>query len=350
MYNDLQVTSNLKIKKYTLDELRELLKKYYNEFFEELKRFLKQYEIDDFTIEICCLMLLDFLLNGYDLFYITYEDMNIWIEEHSVMNGRYFDRRALEILSIHMRNMFMDFYIEYDVGTKLANTKKISQTTTPSTNNYTVKDVARYRIARGEIVIVYWDGNSDRKKISPLDYILLIAILLKGKSYFGRSNTAVSDGGNYLDYFNFYFYGYIGENCNELFKYRVLDNKNIMFDYYKWLSKYINYDFNINNSNKVSNKTKKNDNKSIVFTIIDNLMKRNLLTKGSTLLNYLQDLQYSKTTFDIPYPFLIDATKVLPQDYRRYYADGFKIDGVYYRVCNHWVNGTDRLQDWYNNI
>lgn len=242
---------------HSIPELRKLLKDYDNPFFDEVRNFLKEHDIDDFSIEICILMLLDFLLNGYYLDEITYDDMWDWVERHYDLNGRYFIRK-IEILPVFLRGLFGDdgFYIRYNVGTEIT-TITSGYIPFTSSKEIKVKDVKSYKITSREIVITCWDGRCISKKINPIMNFHLIGILIGGKSYYQRSNTAVHDGKNYVDYFDFSFNGYCGTKCNELFKNRVLNNRNIMFVYYDWLSNYIDHDFKKSGSSKISTRTTK---------------------------------------------------------------------------------------------
>lgn len=339
---------------HSIPELRKLLKDYDNPFFNEVRNFLKEHDIDDFSIEICILMLLDFLLNGYYLDEITYRDMWDWVEWHYDLNGRDFNRNAIEILPGFLRGLFEDegFYIRYNVGTEIT-TMTSGYIPFTSSKEIKVKDVKSYKITSREIIITCWDGRCISKKINPIMNFHLIGILIGGKSYYQRSNTAIYDGKNYVDYFDFSFNGYCGTKCNELFKNRVLNNRNIMFVYYDWLSNYIDHDFKKSGSSKISASTPKGKNKSFVIGIVNDLISSGKFSSG-TLLGDLCDINYCmKNKFYIaPCTFLIKTSDVVAKDSGRYYPEIFTINGVDYRVCSQWTQTRNIpiLQDWYDKI
>ena len=92
------------------------------------------------------------------------------------------------------------------------------------------------------------------------------------------------------------------------------------------------------------------DNRAIIYNVIDQLQKNNKLTPQ--LVGNLCDVDFSKKTFKLSgYPFMIEATKIPSKDHRRYYARCFIINGKTYRVCSQWYD--DRLlslQNWIKTI
>ncbi|MHA6324276.1 hypothetical protein [Roseivivax sp. CAU 1753] len=58
----------------------------------------------------------------------------------------------------------------------------------------------------------------------------------------------------------------------------------------------------------------------------------------ATEFSRLQDARYSKSTFDINYPFCKPVADIEDEESRRYWVKEYIVNGVVVRVTNHWFN------------
>jgi hypothetical protein len=89
----------------------------------------------------------------------------------------------------------------------------------------------------------------------------------------------------------------------------------------------------------------------IIREVFDLFAKKQLLSKST--IEYLQQSDFSKKTFGITFPVLIDnEDKRFDEKGRaRYYASPYKLNGKEYFLCNHWFEKQkEDLIKWYNNV
>ena len=101
-----------------------------------------------------------------------------------------------------------------------------------------------------------------------------------------------------------------------------------------------------------SSSAAKNDNKPIVFGILNDMIARGLMT--ATMLKDLMDPEFAKRTFSISiYPFLVKETDFVKTGYssKKFYraSANITINGEEYRVCSQWIPARIvKLKAWYS--
>ena len=96
-----------------------------------------------------------------------------------------------------------------------------------------------------------------------------------------------------------------------------------------------------------------NDNKTVVFGILNDMISRNLI--DSSMLVNLMDKTFTLRTFGIStYPLLVKKKDFASTGFsnRKYYSpDTIRINGEEYRVCSQWIpERITKLKDWYASL
>ena len=99
-----------------------------------------------------------------------------------------------------------------------------------------------------------------------------------------------------------------------------------------------------------SNNQNKQDNKTIIYTIFDDLLQNNKLTPS--VISNLCDKDFSKNIFKLSgYPFMIEINNIPSKDQKRYYVKCFLINGKIYRICGQWYdNRIAAFENWAKNL